>query len=403
MFKSGSRFAALSILITTLLSSVIGGFATVDARNSERDQIDESMNLVIQRVNTFPLEAISAALVSVQEENFDLTISLLTKEGVETVINESSANYEGVDSLESVNSSIAEAITIKSGSDFRIRAVRILGGDFLIVAAELTDLNDNFRENLKTLGVFTAIANALAILLSIYLLRRHNRGLDQQALGRMQKFLGDASHELRTPLTVIKGYNEMLSKNQLSESEDRERAFLRIGSEIDRMENLIHDLLLLAELGESRPTTFEDVDLGDLLQAHVKDFMLLNTEQEVKLLLDKNCILQGSREHLNRLIQNCLSNISRHTPPDTPVRVSLKVRGKRIHLIIEDGGPGLPDSAYGSSITAMQRFDPSRSRESGGSGLGMSIIAAIIREHGGELELRKSELGGLAIAIELPR
>ena len=205
MFKSGSRFAALSILITTLLSSVIGGFATVDARNSERDQIDESMNLVIQRVNTFPLEAISAALVSVQEENFDLTISLLTKEGVETVINESSANYEGVDSLESVNSSIAEAITIKSGSDFRIRAVRILGGDFLIVAAELTDLNDNFRENLKTLGVFTAIANALAILLSIYLLRRHNRGLDKQALGRMQKFLGDASHELRTPLTVIKG------------------------------------------------------------------------------------------------------------------------------------------------------------------------------------------------------
>ena len=278
-----------------------------------------------------------------------------------------------------------------------------MGGDFLIVAAELTDLNDNFRENLKTLGVFTAIANALAILLSIYLLRRHNRGLDQQALGRMQKFLGDASHELRTPLTVIKGYNEMLSKNQLSESEDRERAFLRIGSEIDRMENLIHDLLLLAELGESRPTTFEDVDLGDLLQAHVKDFMLLNTEQEVKLLLDKNCILQGSREHLNRLIQNCLSNISRHTPPDTPVRVSLKVRGKRIHLIIEDGGPGLPDSAYGSSITAMQRFDPSRSRESGGSCLGMSIIAAIIREHGGELELRKSELGGLAIAIELPR
>ncbi|MEJ6607542.1 MAG: histidine kinase dimerization/phospho-acceptor domain-containing protein [Candidatus Planktophila sp.] len=403
MFKSGSRFAALSILVITLLSSVIGGFATVDARNSELDQIDQSINLVIQRVNTFPLEAISAAILSVQEENLDVTLSLVTKEGVETVINEFNTNYQGVDSLETVNLSLKSAIGIKAGNEFRIRSIRILGGDYLVVAADLTDLNENFRSNLKNLGVFTVVADALAIFLSIYLLRRHNRGLDQKGLERMQKFLGDASHELRTPLTVIKGYNEMLSKHQLSDSADRDRAFTRIGSEIKRMENLIHDLLLLAELGESRPTTFEEIDFVEVLEAHIKDFALLNTDRTVAISLIEPCILQGSREHLNRLIQNCFSNIVRHTPANAPVSITLKMKGKRLNLVIEDGGPGLPESAYGSGITAMQRFDPSRSRDSGGSGLGMSIIAAIIQEHGGELELHKSDLGGLAIAIELPR
>ena len=71
-------------------------------------------------------------------------------------------------------------------------------------------------------------------------------------------------------------------------------------------------------------------------------------------------------------------------------------------MTIEDGGPGLPESAYRSEIKAMNRFDPSRSRESGGSGLGLSIIAAIIQEHNGELELRKSALGGLAITMRIP-
>jgi signal transduction histidine kinase len=84
------------------------------------------------------------------------------------------------------------------------------------------------------------------------------------------------------------------------------------------------------------------------------------------------------------------------------VSVSLRTAGKRAELIIEDGGPGLPESAYGSEIKAMNRFDPSRSRESGGSGLGLSIIAAIVQEHSGELELHKSKLGGLAVTIKIP-
>jgi signal transduction histidine kinase len=403
MKKSSSKFAIISIFVTTLLSCVIGGFATMDARNSDLKHIDKTINTVVQRVNTFPTEAISAALLSIQEESLDLTLSLVTREGVETVINESHLIYPGVSSIVDVKRALSAPITLGTNNPFRFEAIEIVGGDYLIIAASLDELNGNFQANLKNLGAFTLAADGLAIFFSIFFLRRHNRGLDAKALERMQRFLGDASHELRTPLTVIKGYNEMLSKGQLSEVADRTRAFSRVSSEIERMERLIHDLLLLAELGESRPTTFEEIDLTDLLQAHANDFALFNKDRKLEISLEQSCTVNGSREHLNRLIQNCFSNIVRHTPPATPVSISLSSKGKKINLVIEDGGPGLPESAYRSEILAMNRFDPSRSRDSGGSGLGMSIIAAIVQEHNGEMELRKSDLGGLAVVVELAK
>ena len=403
MKKSSSRYAVISIFVTTILSSVIGGFATIDARNSDLHQIDQSINLVIERVNAYPAEAIGAAIFTVDEERLDLTLVLITKEGDETVVNESHLIYPGINSMEIVRKATLAPISVEGASPFRFRAMEIAGGDYLIVAADLVKINANLKNNLKNLVGFTFAANGLAIFISIFLLRRHNRSFDARALERMQRFLGDASHELRTPLTVIKGYSEMLSKGQMSDVVDRARAYSRVNSEIERMENLIHDLLLLAELGESRQTIFEELEFTELVQAHINDFQLFNKGRKIEITVESNCELKGSREHLNRIIQNCLSNIIRHTPADAAVAVTLKSKGKRVNLTIEDGGPGLPESAYRTEIAAMNRFDPSRSRDSGGSGLGMSIIAAIVQEHDGKLELRKSDLGGLAVVIELPK
>jgi signal transduction histidine kinase len=402
MKKSGSKFAVISIIVTTVLSTLIGGYATLAARSADLEQIDQSLQKVVTRVNAFPSEAISAAILTIEDESLDLTLSLVTQEGDETIINESLLIYPGISDLSLVRKGLSGAITTEKPAEFRFQSAAIAGGDYLVIASSLDKLNDNFISNLKNLGIFTAGADALAIFFSIYFLRRHNRGLDAQALQRMQRFLGDASHELRTPLTVIKGYNEMLSKGQFTQVSDQSRAFSRVGSEIERMESLIHDLLLLAELGESKPVNFMEVDFDELVKAHLNDFQVLNQSRTVTTSIPDDCFVHGSREHLSRLIQNCLSNILRHTPADAPVSVSLHTIGKRAELRIEDGGPGLPDSAYGSEIKFMNRFDPSRSRESGGSGLGLSIIAAIVQEHNGELELSKSQLGGLAVIIRIP-
>jgi signal transduction histidine kinase len=402
MKKSGSKFAVISIIVTTVLSTLIGGYATLAARSSDLAQIDQSLQKVVARVNAFPSEAISAAILTIEDESLDLTLSLVTQEGDETIINESQLIYPGISDLSLVRKGLAGAVTTAKPTEFRFQSAAIAGGDYIVIASSLDKLNENFISNLKNLGLFTAGADALAIFFSIYFLRRHNRGLDAQALQRMQRFLGDASHELRTPLTVIKGYNEMLSKGQFTQVADQARAFSRVGSEIERMESLIHDLLLLAELGESKPVNFAEVDFDELVKAHLNDFQVLNKSRIVTTEIPDDCFVQGSREHLSRLIQNCLSNILRHTPSDAPVSVSLRNIGKRAELKIEDGGPGLPESAYGSEIKFMNRFDPSRSRESGGSGLGLSIIAAIVQEHNGQLELSKSQLGGLAVTIRIP-
>jgi signal transduction histidine kinase len=402
MKKSSSKFAVISIILTTVLSILIGGYATLAARSADLAEIDQSLQKVVTRVNSFPSEAISAAILTIEDESLDLTLSLVTQEGDETIINESKLIYPGMTNLALVRKGLAGAVSAEISTEFRFQSVAIAGGDYLVIASSLDDLNENFQSNLKNLGLFTAVADALAILFSIYFLRRHNRGLDAKALQRMQRFLGDASHELRTPLTVIKGYNEMLSKGQFTEAPDQARAFSRVSSEIERMESLIHDLLLLAELGESKPVNFAEVDFDELVKAHLHDFQVLNKSRTITTSIPDDVFVQGSREHLNRLIQNCLSNIVRHTPVDAPVSVSLRNIGKRAELTIEDGGPGLPEAAYGSEIKAMNRFDPSRSRESGGSGLGLSIIAAIVLEHNGELELGKSDLGGLAVTIRIP-
>ena len=76
MKKSSSKYAVISIFVTTILSSVIGGFATIDARNSELQQIDQSINLVVERVNAYPAEAVSAAIFTIDEESLDLTLAL---------------------------------------------------------------------------------------------------------------------------------------------------------------------------------------------------------------------------------------------------------------------------------------------------------------------------------------
>jgi signal transduction histidine kinase len=281
--------------------------------------------------------------------------------------------------------------------------VRVEGGDYILVARSTDEIDANFRSNFQSLAGFTFALDSIAALLLFFYFRGTNRRYESASLERMQEFLGDASHELRTPLTVIKGYVEMLSKNQLTEDADKTRAFNRVGTEIQRMESLVQDLLLLAELGESGTRDIEEIDLSEILTAHGTDFITLNPARKVILAIEESITVEASRDYMARFIQNALTNIIRHTDENVAVSISLVSRGKSAELIIEDAGAGLPMSAYREDIRSLNRFDKSRSRENGGSGLGMSIMSAVIQKLGGRFSLRKSALGGLAIVVELPQ
>ena len=401
MKQKGLRYLFASAIITTALSLLIGGFATISVKNSQIAVIDSQLNTIADSVRQNTDAPVSAALDSAAEQDFNVTIALISSSAELTIINESQLNLRNPPSESVILNSLQKAVTVEAEQGYRLVSLNISGGDRLLIADSLRDINETFIQNQKRLLLFTFAADMVAIALSYLVIRRNNRKLQADSLARMQSFLADASHELRTPLTVIKGYSEMLSKGQISEDSDRQKAFERVNSEIVRMENLIHDLLLLAELGETSIPVREEIDFSDLLSSYSRDFQTLNPDRAVTVEIDGGITCLGSIDHMRRLIQNILNNISRHTPVDAPVLIHLSRSGKKTLLTIEDGGPGLPESSYRDGIELLNRFDTARSRETGGSGLGLSIIAAIVHEHGGTLSLRKSTLGGLAVEVNV--
>jgi signal transduction histidine kinase len=369
-------------LITSVLSILIGGFAVVSTYRSEIAIIDKHLNQVESDIRVNPLDAVSIALLSIEQNNFDLTLGFATPTGEVTILRESVG-------------------TPLDGPDLRIRHVPIPEGDELIIASSLVDINRSLDLNLWKLLIFIILANILASIATSLLSRSGALAQERAQRQKMQEFLGDAAHELRTPMTVVKGYAELLKGKQL-DPERESAAFDRLNSELKRMDFLIGDLLMLAQLGEEGNIDFESIDLAELVRENISDFKEIAPTHPLTTQIDENVLLIGSEKYLRRFIQNALTNIRLHTPASTPVRVSIKA-DKQIIMIIEDAGPGLPAESYGEKIRGLKRFDRSRSRDTGGTGLGMSIMNAVIERHKGTFTLRKSELGGLAIEVHLPR
>jgi signal transduction histidine kinase len=247
----------------------------------------------------------------------------------------------------------------------------------------------------------------LGILISNYLFRRDNELNEvvnslQKNQENMREFLGDASHELRTPLTVIKGYVELLSKQQSSDPAKVTEYYSRVGHEIERMQTLINDLLLIAELEDQSPSNPEIINFSREVSHMINDLVALQPTRPIETKVEPGILVNLSHNYAQQMLANIFSNLRRHTPENAKTLVSLTSKGNKAILIVSDAGPGLPEDVYATGIQYFQRFDRSRSRESGGSGLGMTIMKRIIESANGSIQLRKSELGGLEIELSLP-
>jgi signal transduction histidine kinase len=369
-------------LVTSILSILIGGFAVWSSYRGEIGFIDAELNQIESEVRINPFDAVSVALTSIEQNNYDFTLGYSNPKGELTILRES------------INTPLV-------GSNLRVRQIEIPGGAKLILTASVININKSLNSNLWKLLFFIVIANIFATVISSFLSRSSALAQERAQRAKMQEFLGDAAHELRTPMTVVKGYAELLKGKQL-EPERELAAFDRLNSELLRMDSLISDLLMLAQLGEEGNIDFVEFDLSKLLHDNIFDFKAIAPDYPLTELITDNTRMLGSEKYMSRFIQNALTNIRLHTPIGTQVRIILKI-GKEITLIIEDSGAGLPDASYGEKIRGLKRFDRSRSRESGGTGLGLSIMSAVIERHDGVFTLRKSELGGLAIEVQLPR
>jgi two-component system OmpR family sensor kinase len=219
---------------------------------------------------------------------------------------------------------------------------------------------------------------------------------------RLRHFVADASHELRTPLTSMRGYAELLRRKPEMDREDVVLAIKRVEDEARRMGVLVDDLLLLARLDQGRPLERRPVDLEALVIDACSDARAADPNRSITSRIAAPLSVIGDDVRLRQALGNLLRNAIVHTPAGTPVEVELRPDGESALVSVVDHGPGIPPGHLDRVFERFHRADPERSRDQGGSGLGLSITAAIVIAHGGTISARQTPGGGATFSIRLP-
>jgi two-component system, OmpR family, sensor kinase len=338
-------------------------------------------------------------------------------------------------------------------SEYRVfvDAVRLIpnNSDLLVVAIPLDDLNSTLSQ-LVLLELLTTAGITLVVLLATWLVvRRGLRPLERMGVAarsaasdlsqrvepatgstevgrlglainamlgqletafaeraaneqRLRHFVSDASHELRTPLTSMRGYAELLRRNPVMSEEDVLLATRRIEEETRRMGILVDDLLLLARLDQGRPLERVPVDLEAIIMDACADARVADPARVVTPRINAPVTVVGDDLRLRQVVTNIVRNALVHTPVGTPLEVTLGLQDTTAVIEVVDHGPGIgPDHAQ-RIFERFHRADPARSGDQGGSGLGLSIAAAVVAAHGGRIDVGATPGGGATFRIELP-
>ncbi len=219
---------------------------------------------------------------------------------------------------------------------------------------------------------------------------------------RLRQFVGDASHELQTPLTSVRGYAELFRRGAAQRPDDLETTMRRIEAEAARMGVLVDDLLLLARLDEGRPLERRPLDVTNLVTELVGDARVVEPNRPIEIVSEGPVIVDGDDVRLRQVVGNLLSNARAHTPWGAPVTVRVLARDGEAVLEVADSGPGMASEHAERVFERFFRADPSRARASGGSGLGLSIVAAITEAHGGRTDVESVPGHGSTFRVVLP-
>jgi signal transduction histidine kinase len=217
----------------------------------------------------------------------------------------------------------------------------------------------------------------------------------EELLTRQRQFVADASHELRTPLTSVLANLELLAEVLDGERGEAARSALR---STQRMRRLVGDLLLLARADAQRHVPHEPLDLAQVLVDAAAELQPVIGDHELTVDARPACV-DGARDELHRLALNLMQNAVQHTPAGTRIHASVATFGDMVHLIVADDGPGVPEGLRDRVFDRFARADGDR----GGSvGLGLSIVRAVSRTHGGDVELICPADGGAIFEVRLP-
>jgi two-component system OmpR family sensor kinase len=219
---------------------------------------------------------------------------------------------------------------------------------------------------------------------------------------QVRQFVADASHELRTPLAAIRGYAELSRRSRAPISDEIAHVLSRVESEAKRMTLLVEDLLLLARLDAGRPLAHDPVDLTMMVVDAISDAHAAGPRYYWQLdLPEEPVFVVGDGARLHQVLANLLANARTHTPEGTTVTVRVGSTPDAAIMQVIDSGPGIPLELQPRIFERFARGDSSRSRAAGSTGLGLSIVHAVVTAHRGSVSVQ-SVPGQTVFTVVLP-
>jgi len=223
----------------------------------------------------------------------------------------------------------------------------------------------------------------------------------QDAFDRQTGFVADASHELRTPLTVIRGQIEVLAMTEHPDRDEVRRVEKLVGVEVERMSRLVEDMLLLAQVGEEEFLRPSVIEVRPFVQDLVRGLSDVAPRRLVVRAIPE-LLIEADEDRLAQALRNLLRNAIAHTADDGAVELGVETAGGRVLFVVDDDGPGIPPDQRAAVFDRFRRLDGGRARDAGGAGLGLAIVQAIARAHGGRAWAGAAPSGGARFVLAIP-
>lgn len=220
---------------------------------------------------------------------------------------------------------------------------------------------------------------------------------------QMRRFIADASHELRTPLTSIHGFLEVLLRGAAQQPDQLEKALKNMHSESQRLNKLVHDLLLLSKLDRAPHLELSEGSLGGVIREMEPQLRILAGSRELCLDLTLDLKSRFNTDQIKQVVLNLFQNAVGHTDPETgKIRISVNPAENGIELAVADNGPGIAEEHLPHVFDRFYRSDSARTRKYGGAGLGLAISKSIIDAHGGNIRVVSQTGRGCTFKVWLP-
>ncbi|MDF2545260.1 MAG: hypothetical protein K0R93_158 [Anaerosolibacter sp.] len=225
----------------------------------------------------------------------------------------------------------------------------------------------------------------------------------QASYDRQNQFVSDASHELRTPIAVIQGYANLLDRWGKDDRAVLEESIYAIKGEAENMQSLMEKLLFLARSDKGlQKLDIEEFVLNDLLDEVTKETRLIDDNHDIQYTSKEKISIQADRKNLKQALRVFIDNSVKFTPSGGVIHLETFLQKKHAVIVIEDTGAGIPKEDIPHIFDRFYRSDKSRTKASGGHGLGLSIAKLIIDRHKGHIEVESTVQVGTKIRIYLP-